>query len=89
MLEYEDVVLYQTYKYSDYYYIFIEKEEKRYKYINIESYSKDLKYGYVDKNEWYYRSPDGRYAYLFTSLVLTQISSTFLRLVIKFIFGGL
>jgi len=67
MLEYKDVVLYQTYKY----------------------YSKDLKYGYIDKDDWYFKSLDGEYAYLFAKLVLTQISSKFLRLVIKFIFGGL
>jgi len=89
MLEYEDVVLCQTYKYNNDYYIFTEKQEGRYKYINIESYSKRLKYGYIDKDDWYYRRPDGEYAFLFINLVLTQASFRFLRLVIKFVFGGL
>ncbi len=89
MLEYEDVVLYQTYKYKDDYYIFTEKQGGRYNYITSPFYSERLTYGYIDKDDWYFKDHDGSYAFLFINLVLTQASFRFLRLVIKFIFEGL
>jgi len=87
MLEYEDVVLGQTYFYVNDYYVFDRKDAGRYRFMSRHEVAERsfIKYSFIDKNDWYSRDPSGEYYFLYTSLKPVQASSIFLRLVIKFV----